>query len=289
LNNQTSVLTADLDSSRVGAGASRRDLFIWVSAIILCKQLLGVAKEAPAASLDQLLSSLSTVGVFQIMAWFAIFRLFAAADSTAQALLRDVLILAALCLLVFLPTVRMIWATALGAAVLAIISSKGDPKLRAAAIVLAALSVQEFWGHIFFNFFAIYLLDTETAIVGTALQIIRAGVVWRDNIVTAPDGHGLIIYSTCSSFNNVSLATLCWVTISKLQSEYWHTRDFIVGLIVVAVMIILNVVRMCLMAWNVDLYLYWHEGAGVQIFATSATLAILLLSFCGSRPAGLAR
>jgi hypothetical protein len=196
LNMQTSVLSANLYSARVGADAPRRDIFIWVGAIILSNQLLGAIKETQASSLDELLSNLSTVGVFQIIAWYAIFRLFAAADSTPKAQLQDVLIPAALCILALLPTIRTIWCTALGVAIFGIISNKGDPKLRAGAIVLAALSVQQFWGHIFFNFFAIFLLHAETAVVGTMLQIVRAGTVWRENIITGPNGHGIVIYTT---------------------------------------------------------------------------------------------
>jgi hypothetical protein len=280
---QTSVWSANVDSARVWAGPPRRDIFIWASAIILSNQLFGAIVEAQTSSINDLLSDLSTVGVFQIMAWYAIFRLFAAADPTPKAQLQDILIPAALCLLALLPTNPMIWSAALGVAIFGIISSKGDPKLRAGAIVLAALTVQQFWGHIFFNFFAIFLLQAETAVVGTVLQMIRAGTVWRENIITGPSGHGLIIYSTCSSFHNLSLAGLCWVTISKLRNPQWRNRDLIVGLSVIMVMFVLNVMRLCLMAWNVGLYHYWHEGVGARIFATGATVAILLISYCGSR------
>ncbi len=280
---QTSVWSANFDSARVWAGAPRRDIFIWASVIILSNQLLGAVVEAQDSSIDELLSNLSTVGVFQIMAWYAIFRLFAAADPAPKTQLQDVLIPAALCFLVLLPTIPMIWSAALGVAIFGVISNKGDPKLRAAAIVLAALSVQQFWGHIFFNFFALFLLHAETAVVGTALQMIRAGTVWRENIITGPSGHGLIIYSTCSSFHNLSLAALCWVTISKLRNPEWRSRDLIIGFSVIMVMFCLNVTRLCLMAWNVGLYHYWHEGVGARIFATGATVAILLISFCGSR------
>jgi hypothetical protein len=51
-------------------------------------------------------------------------------------------------------------------------------------------------------------------------------------------------------------------------------------------MILFNVARIVLMAWNIDLYHYWHDGIGAEIFAIGASLAILLMSLYGARPAG---
>jgi hypothetical protein len=45
------------------------------------------------------------------------------------------------------PTLKVV---ALGGAIFRRILGRGDPKLRAAAIVLAALSTPEYWGHIVF-------------------------------------------------------------------------------------------------------------------------------------------
>ncbi len=130
----------------VGLELPRRDLFIWVCAIILFNQLFDMVKGTPPVSLEQLLSDLGSVGVFQLMAWYAIFRLLASSDPAPVAQLRDFLFALALCCLVFVPSIQMIWITAVGVGIYGCLFDGGDPKLRAAGIVLAALSVQEFWG-----------------------------------------------------------------------------------------------------------------------------------------------
>jgi hypothetical protein len=81
------------------------------------------------------------------MAWYAVFRLLASSDPAPVAQLRDFLIAVALCCLVFVPSTRMIWVAVLGVAIFGWLFNGGDPKLRAAGIVLAALSVQELWAH----------------------------------------------------------------------------------------------------------------------------------------------
>ena len=57
------------------------------------------------------------------------------------------------------------------------------------------------------------------------------------------------------------------------------------GGVVAATMILLNLARLCLMAWNIDLFRYWHDGMGAEIFAIGASLTILLISLYGAGPA----
>ncbi len=263
----------------------RRDLFIGAAVILFLNQLFEIAKDLPAASLATLISDLAAVGVFQYMAWWVVLRLLGSSDPGPATRWQDFLAVASLCLLVFLPTSRMIWVAATGIAIYMWILGGGDARLRAAATVLAALSVQELWGHIFFNFVAFPLLRAETAIVGTMLQAVRAGTVWRDNVITGPDGYGIVVYTGCSVFHNLSLAMLCWVTVSRFRGQRWQGRDLMIGGVAGATMIVLNIARLSLMAWDVDLFDYWHDGAGAEIFAIGAALAILLISLCGARPA----
>jgi exosortase/archaeosortase family protein len=271
-----------------GLGLPRRAIFLWVCAIIFLNQLFVSVNELPPDSPRQLLSDLGSVSFFQLMAWYAIFRLLASCDPTQVARIRDFLIALALCVPLFVLTNHIIWVVALLAAILGLIGRGGDSKLRAAGTVLAALSVQEFWAHNFFNLFALPLLRAETAVVGTILQAARAGTTWQDNIITGPSGFGIIVYSTCSSFHNLSLAMLCWLTVSRLRNQNWQSRDLVTGGVIGITMIACNVTRLCVMAWSPELYEYWHDGLGAQFFAVGASVLVLLLSLYGSRPAARA-
>ena len=273
------------DETRAGFELPRRDVFIWVCAILLLNQLCNLVKELPFPSSERLLHDLSAVGVFQVMAWCAILRLLVSSDPRPVAQLRDLLIATALCSLVFVPSTRMIWVAALGVAFFGWFCNGGDPKLRAAATVLAALSVQELWGRIFFELFTLPLLRIETAVVGTMLQAVRPQTVWHDNVIAGPNGHSIVVYDLCSSFHNLSLAALCWLTVRSLQDQRWQVRDYVIGSVVCMTMVIFNMTRLCLMAWDINLYQYWHEGPGSQIFVVGASMAVLLMSLYGSRSA----
>ncbi|MBV9288382.1 MAG: hypothetical protein JO288_11280 [Hyphomicrobiales bacterium] len=248
-------------------------------------QLVGVVKETAVASPGPLLSD---VGAFQLLAWFAIFRLLALSGPARVAQWRDFLVALALCCFVFIPARDAIWITALGIAVYCWLVSGDDPKLCAAGTVLAALSVQELWGRIVFKLFELPLLHAETAVVGTMLQAVRPATVWRDNIITGPNGHGIVVYDLCSSFHNLPLAALCWLTVRSLRDHSWQTRDFVTGAAVGMAMVVWNVMRLCLMAWDADLYRFWHDGAGTTIFDLGASISILLISLYGSAAGGRA-
>jgi hypothetical protein len=176
----------------------------------------------------------------------------------------------------------MIWVAAAGVAGYLLVCNRDDLRMRAAAIVLTALSVQELWGHFFFQLVAFPLLRVETAVVGTALQLTQAGTIWHDNIITTPSGHGIRLYPYCSAFHNVSLALLCWLTVTKLRHLNWRSYDFVVGGLAAGVMILLNTGRLYLMAMDINSYHFWHNGAGVDIFEVGASLLVLLLVLYGS-------
>jgi hypothetical protein len=254
------LVKAVREAGRGGPELPRRDLFIWVSVVFFFNQLYGVITEMPSTSLQKLAVDLGSIGVFQYMAWYAIFRLLVSSDAMPVARWRDFVIAGALCFLVLLPTVRIIWVAATGIAIYWWLFSVGDPKLRAAGAVLAALSVQELWGHAFYRLVAFPLLSAEAA------------------------GYGIVIFDECSAFHNLSLAMLCWITVSKLRYQTWGLQDVLVGIAIGITMIFWNVSRLCFMAWDVDLYHYWHDGSGAEIFAIGASFSVLLVSLYCSGP-----
>jgi len=122
----------------------RSDIFIWAAVILFVNQLVSIIGPR-SASPEALAADAAAVGTFQYMAWYAVFRLLRASNPTTTVRWRDLVVVAGLCLLVFLPTNRMIWVSATGLSIYFGIVNSSDKKVRAAAIVLAALSIQEFW------------------------------------------------------------------------------------------------------------------------------------------------
>ena len=89
--------------------------------------------------------------------------------------------------------------------------------------------------------------------------------------------------SGCCSFRNVSLAVLSWVALTKLERPQWYPLDVAVLALAAGCQIVLNVVRIYLMALSPDMYTYWHVGTGERIFAIAASAAAVLISAFGAR------
>lgn len=80
-------------------------------------------------------------------------------------------------------------------------------------------------------------------------------------MITGPDGFGIVVYDPCSSFHNVSLAVLCWITVSRWRHQNQWRQNLIMLGVVAATMILFNLIRLSMMAWDRDLYDYLHVGA----------------------------
>ena len=96
---------------------------------------------------------------------------------------------------------------------------------RAGAAVLGALSVQSLWGPTLFSLFTVYLLRADAALVGVALKLTRGGFDWHENVIST-EGFTVGIYNDCSSFHNISLAALCWISLTKLHRPTFIRSDF---------------------------------------------------------------
>lgn len=263
--------------------ASRAAVFRWAVVILVANQLVRIIKESAPITLLDTITSLLSVSVFQCMAWYVVFRLLGAGERTRIAPNRDWVVGLGSCMMVFIPNVGGVWVAATIIGVYLSLTPGGDRKLRSAGIVLLTLSVQGFWGNRLFEAIASPLLRAETAVVGTILQTMQSGTTWQDNMITAKSGWGIVIYPYCSSFHNVSLAFLCWVTISRMARDTWRGRDYAVAALIATAMILMNMTRLALMSHNKIFYYYWHDGTGNPIFANTASLFVLLASLFAVR------
>jgi hypothetical protein len=268
---------------------TRRELFIWFAAILVATKFFQSVLQVSGLSVwDHLLIQAAGIGAFQLLAWFAVFRLLVREPSAAPATRQDFAVIwllgivnIALGAINVVPAQRVIWIVATLAAIYIFMTNAKGSYGRAAATVLLALCAQSLWGPVFFSLFALDLLRGDAVLVGTILDATRSGYTWHDNIVET-QGHAIEIYGNCSSFHNVSLSVLCWVTLTKLSRPNWIPTDFIFGAAVCVVMIAVNVARLYVAALSYASYEYWHNGFGAHIFQVGVSVLILLISLWGA-------
>jgi hypothetical protein len=274
--------------TQTGAGRSgffsisRRELYLWLALLLLANDILFLAARAPGGPMEALASTLASKNVFHYLAWYAVFSLLLAADREQPAGRLDVMLVLSAATLNLLPAHSGVWLSMTLAALYVLVRHRDDGNLAAAAAVLLALAVNGYWGPRFLDYFAFYLLRADAALVGSVLTATQPGMEWKDTIIGRPGGHSVFIYAPCSSFHNISLGLLCWVSITKIVRTSWIRSDLFVGLFVCAAVIALNATRLYLMALSPEYFQYWHLGTGEQLVAWGTTAAVLLISLWGA-------
>jgi hypothetical protein len=155
-----------------------------------------------------------------------------------------------------------------------------DPRARSFGQVLLALAFYEWLGPLIFHLLSPWVLKAETTAVQAALAPI--GGFARDGLVISTGGsHSLAIEEGCSAFHNVSLASLIWISLVKLETLTLRTAHLWICAAMAAATVALNTARLALMAQSYPMYEFWHNGAGVPIVSTAMLGAMLIICLGG--------
>ena len=150
---------------------------------------------------------------------------------------------------------------------------KGDLDRRRGALILLALTVPMLWSRLMFQFFAKPILDIDAALVATLLGTHRIG-----NMVQFADGSGyMVVLAPCSSLANMSLAFLCWVSVTQWANHQWTKMDIVWSLLACVSVIAVNVTRISLMGINQNFYRAIHGDMGDLV--TNSVMLILMATF----------
>lgn len=156
-----------------------------------------------------------------------------------------------------------------------------DLNTKAAASVAAAVAVQALWAPLIFSKISFLFLQIDASVVGWFISLIVPGATWDGTAVYTPSGHNVAITSACASFHNLSLASLCWVTLTMLHRPYWVKSDLYVGVVAMLIQFGFNVWRLVFVCLSLPMYQFWHEGTGKHIFSAVATAsAIIFVRVC---------
>ena len=157
--------------------------------------------------------------------------------------------------------------------------SNGSSSLKRGAVILLALTVPSLWSHLVFQFLAKFILDIDASLVALILGTPHTG-----NMAGFADGSGyLVVLPACSSFYNMSLAFLCWVSITQWAEHRWSRMDILWSFLVCLSVIAVNVTRISLMGLSQEHFRIIHSETGDTVTNT-ITLALMIgISILGVR------
>jgi|SRR5215469_2940428 exosortase/archaeosortase family protein len=98
----------------------------------------------------------------------------------------------------------------------------------------------------------------------------------RDGVlIIGPGGHTIYVEAGCSAFHNITIAALLWLALIKIERLQVVRSDWLVLAAMIGATIMLNTIRIGLMAQSPTMLEYWHNGAGMT-FASVTMLAAML-------------
>jgi hypothetical protein len=201
-------------------------------------------------------------------------------DDRAGEIQKTDLVLSAFLLpLIALPVGAASWLAVTILSLYVLIFGQPGDSVRRGAIVLLAVTVPMLWSRLLFNLFARFILEIDAIFVGWILGTHRTG-----NLVEFADHSGsLAIFPSCSSLANVSLALLCWVTVSQFAQHQWRPRDIFWCLLACLSVFAVNVLRISLMGINGSFYLMLHTPIAEVLLNVVMFGLVLSISLAGVR------
>ena len=191
----------------------------------------------------------------------------------------DLVVALVFLILVALPIFPLSWMGVTGLSLYILVFANNNRERVRGALILLAMTAPMLWSRLLFQLFAKPILDIDASLVSLLLGTQRTG-----NMVGFLDGSGyMIVLPACSSLANMSLALLCWVTITQWVGHRWTARDVLWAGLACASVIAVNVTRISLMGFSHRHYELIHSSWGDMITNTIMLALMVGVTVLGAR------
>jgi hypothetical protein len=149
-----------------------------------------------------------------------------------------------------------------------------------------ALSIYELWAKLVFK------------VAYQVIEVIEVGLIYRIGrlfygrlgsagaSLNVRDDWSIVILEGCSSFHNLSLTGLIWLSILKIAERAVGPAAFRALGVSACAVVAINIGRILAMLPSREAYQFWHDGAGSSLVALgSVAAAILPILVCVERDA----
>jgi len=258
---------AGLDAGAAPA-LSRGRLFAAAMGLLLVNAAAGKAIEAVAASgvLGGLLDGLGHSWAF----WFAFAATVGLAlrEQPQPVRPRDLWVCSAAALCALVPVSQVAGAACTGLAGAILIDRSQGPRVRAAAMILLAVSVQLVWSRIVMLFFVQPLATVDAHMVGALI-----GRPVHGHDVQFADGERMMsILGACTSVQNAATALMLFVAVVRCFRPVPRASEAFALAGVFLSVVALNVVRLALMAQSLAMFHLVNGGIGAGVVNAVITL-----------------
>lgn len=283
-------ITASTLSSLAGRRVTRAGLVAFMAvmiAVIYAADFLAQFSAAGQNLITRLALAIPAANAGKIFAWLAVFIILSNSTSSEAARRGDLIAAFAVAITTIILKAsanQMLFGAMLVLPVVYVFAtSREDENLRAAAAILCALAINDYWGPLLLSFAANELLIADKFVLQTIMTSFSPHISFQDTVFNAPDSHSIVLIDRCSSFQNITFAILCWVTFTMLRRRHWLLADVLTCIAACVAMFALNSIRLAIMAQSYQQFEYWHNNDGARIFGILFTIVTLLICVAGAK------
>ena len=221
-------------------------------------------------------------GSISVIVWFACFAgvSIMAQEDKEEIRFADLAVAAVFLILVILPIFSLSWVAVTGLSLYILLFANEGSSRKRGALILLALTVPMLWSGLIFRFFMNPILEIDASLAAWILGTDRVGSTFR-----LADGSGsVVVLPACSSFANISLAFLSWVSITQWAKHRWSAIDIVWSLLACISVIAVNVTRISLMGLSL-----WHHDLLHNEWGNMITNFIILAFIVGFAVIGARR
>lgn len=266
---RVAALRGGSTAARLGAGGSALLVFV-------CGTVLSAVAQRHLLEPAQTAQHLVEFNIGEAFGLAACVSLVLTAPRRAALGRTDLAVLLVAALAWFVPEHHGVYLATTLAGTWFLLARRSDRLLRDLSHMWLALSVYELWGKLLFKL-AYQLIEVfEVAVIHRFGRLLFDGIAVDGARISVRGDWSVVLLEGCSSFHNLSLTVLIWLSILKIAR---HPADAaaaralgVSACLVVAV----NVTRILAMLPSREAYLFWHDGSGATVVALGSVAAAIV-------------
>lgn len=196
----------------------------------------------------------------------------------------DVMAVLATALIILLPHKSAGWAAMGVIGAYGALAWRSTPGPRAAAAILAAVSLYEIGGRLLVGMTTPILTQVDAAVAALALDAVGSHVVRTGNVIETGKGYDLIVVKSCLSLRAILQALLVYFAFTRfMKPDDWRWSELLWCALLCALVFLLNTGRLVLYGLDFTFYEALHAGTLSSLFGIVVVILALLVAAVGVR------
>ncbi len=150
-------------------------------------------------------------------------------------------------------------------------------KARDGALILLAVGLHGPVVSMFGLFFGADILTFDAKIAAAVLSLTGTPVSASATSLSVKDGMDLVLVWRCGVLNNLSIALLLWYSATQFVLGRIPLQALTAAVLVIAVMVLANSLRIAAMALNSVYFEYLHDGQGATLLRIATMVCIAFI------------